>query len=118
IDARRLRLDPDRGERREAPGEEQKDGADAAAEVEERLRWSPGAFPRREPRRHEVVERPAMAVGPLEHAPVAGEIGEILARARTEETRIARRRGRRPGWAPSGRPARGWRSHGARVADG
>src|SRR5439155_323103 len=98
-DARLLGLDADGARRRKAPGKQHQDGADAAAEVENRPRRRLLDDTGGEPRRHEVVERPAVPVESLQDPPVAGEIAEVLARTRPPH---AGRAGRpRPRCAPA-----------------
>src|SRR5204862_4283905 len=61
---------------------------------------------RRDPRGHEIVEAPAVPDQLLEHAPVAGQIAEILVGRGLELGATARTRGRWTGCDPAGGTAR------------
>ena len=101
-DALGLRLHPHAARPGEAPREEEQHGADAATEVGD-PRGERGACLRgREPCGDEIVEGPAVPVEPLEDAPVASEVAEVLPCARPELRAVWRRGERGARRAPPG----------------
>src|SRR5262245_17684381 len=107
IGALLLRLDADAEGLGKAPRRQEQHGADAAAEIHEASRRGlPQEFGA-EPRRHEVVEGPAVAAHQLQDAPVAGEVAEVLAHTGYRSGRSSGVAGRGPGARqPAGRRAR------------
>src|SRR5262249_57269602 len=105
-----LRLDADAEGLGKAPRRQEQHGADAAAEIHEASRRGlPQEFGA-EPRRHEVVEGPAVAAHQLQDAPVAGEVAEVLAHTGYRSGRSSGvAGGRRPGGAPGARGGGGAR---------
>src|SRR5262249_12793753 len=106
IGALLLRLDAEAEGLGKAPRRQEQHGADAAAEIHEASRRGlPQEFGA-EPRRHEVVEGPAVAAHQLQDAPVAGEVAEVLAHTGPQVRPIVGRGGPRPRGAPACRTAR------------